>query len=646
MAERSVCCEMLKKRAPAGTQDKPKWARDTLDDLIEDNQDLLGYEIPGQRQRVKLLLTTGAAGVYAEALNLRSYLLSQPKNHAALRSVICSNMQRRMSNIMATALLDGILQKYYQNFAQKDGFIFLNAKYPLPPPSSNTSWKETTATPPPKTAAPVQPTTAAPPPKTVAPSPPVQPTLATNSVQAKTATASPAATPNTTVKAPASASNTTMTKSSRTVVVETTEALSTIPTYMERIHDKEPVSGHSKAPHCSEELLEKMFYEESQKVDSSLLAHGYALASLQNSSRFSEAAYLGKLSSIYDVESRDVYLNTHEPFCIATCGVQGAGKSHTLGVILENCLVPLPAPKGKELIRLNQPLTALVLHYDQNVTSVCEATGLICPVPSLRNIFASPTAVPREKMVVLVSPSYYLQRKQFYGDYCVVKPLMFKWANLTADHIKKLMCLDEGDNQLYVASMLTLLRGYQRSAVVPEFQGFLRQVQVACNIKSQEGPLSQRMALLEAFVAESNMNSSLREHGADLLSCLGPGVLVVADLTDPLLSSTEANGIFQVLTEQFRTVPLSGGCGKLLALDECHKFMCGESTDGLSNAIINAARLMRHDGLRLVVSTQSPKALAPELLELVTVAILHRFHSRDWYAASIPLVPFFFLLFN
>jgi hypothetical protein len=69
---------------------------------------------------------------------------------------------------------------------------------------------------------------------------------------------------------------------------------------------------------------------------------------------------------------------------------------------------------------------------------------------------------------------------------------------------------------------------------------------------------------------------------------------------------------------------------ELLALDEAHKFMNGVAADGLSEAVVNVARLMRHDGLRLAVSTQSPAALAPELLKLITVAVLHRFHSRDW----------------
>ena len=95
---------------------------------------------------------------------------------------------------------------------------------------------------------------------------------------------------------------------------------------------------------------------------------------------------------------------------------------------------------------------------------------------------------------------------------------------------------------------------------------------------------------------------------------------------------------WQVLTEQYRAIPSAlgpgGGSGKLLALDEAHKFMDGMAADGLSEAIVNVARLMRHDGMRLAVSTQSPAALAPELLELVTIAVLHRFHSRDWCAPA------------
>lgn len=116
----------------------------------------------------------------------------------------------------------------------------------------------------------------------------------------------------------------------------------------------------------------------------------------------------------------------------------------------------------------------------------------------------------------------------------------------------------------------------------------------------------------------------------DIEDALASGLkMIIADLTDPLLSKADCNGLFQVITEKFRTTNTAGG--KILALDEAHKFMDGVASDGLSESIVDAARLMRHDGMRLVVSTQSPLALAPELLELVSVAIMHQFHSHDWW---------------
>jgi len=249
-------------------------------------------------------------------------------------------------------------------------------------------------------------------------------------------------------------------------------------------------------------------------------------------------------------------------------------------------------------------------------------------------------ALPRDKLVVLVSPTFYRQRKAFYGAFCVVRPLLFRWASLTADHIKRIMRVDEKDSQLYVATMLNMLRTYQRAGVIPAWHVFIEQIREACSVKGQSGPLDQRLALLETLVRESRVNADIAGDGADLAAAVAPGTLVVADMTDPLLSSAEANGIFQVLVEQFRALPVRGG--KFLALDEAHKFMDGgaATADGLSDAIVDTARLMRHDGLRLFVSTQSPLALAPELLELVTIAVMHRFHSKDWHtylAKKLPL---------
>jgi DNA phosphorothioation-dependent restriction protein DptH len=117
-------------------------------------------------------------------------------------------------------------------------------------------------------------------------------------------------------------------------------------------------------------------------------------------------------------------------------------------------------------------------------------------------------------------------------------------------------------------------------------------------------------------------DSAVGSGGSDVHSVMRAGTLVIADLSDPLRTKEEANGIFHVLLQQFRSVDVGSSGGKLLVLDEAHKFVSG--TDGLSREIVNSVRLMRHEGMRLAVS--------PELLELTTVAVVHRFHSHDWFA--------------
>jgi hypothetical protein len=223
-----------------------------------------------------------------------------------------------------------------------------------------------------------------------------------------------------------------------------------------------------------------------------------------------------------------------------------------------------------------------------------------------------------------------------------VVPLLLSWASLTADSLKRIMRIAEDDNQLYVAVLLSVLRDSQRAGALPNFTAFLAQVREKCGVKGQSAPLDQRLALLEDVVRESAKNAALAAEwpsGGEVWSACAPGKLVIVDLTNPLLSASEANGVFQVLVEQFRALPTR--CGKVLALDEAHKFMDGssEAGDGLSRAIVNCARLMRHDGLRLLVSTQSPLALAPELLELTSLAVLHRFHSADWLAYLSKKLP-------
>ena len=351
-----------------------------------------------------------------------------------------------------------------------------------------------------------------------------------------------------------------------------------------------------------------------------------------------------------ELSQQPIYLNVHTPFCLCVCGVQGAGKSHTLSVVLESCLIPF---KVNQLVTLAHPMAALMFHYDQSETNVCEVTGIIKLNTRLSKYLSPPQHakspphwVPQlPKVVVLVSPTFYKQRRRFYGldanssvndGNFDVQPLLFSWKSLDAVQLRSLLHVKDKDNQLYVSVLLNLLRGYQRDEHKPTFDSFCKQVLEACSSnKGQSGPLEQRLNLLKQVVAESEVNKDIRCQQKDLRDLARSGTLVIADLTDPMLSPHDADGIFQVLLQQFRQ--LDTRCGKVVVCDEAHKYFHQE---GLSTSIVETVRLMRHEGIRVIVSTQSPNTMPPELLELSTITVLHRFHSQGWWkylSSKIPL---------
>jgi hypothetical protein len=333
----------------------------------------------------------------------------------------------------------------------------------------------------------------------------------------------------------------------------------------------------------------------------------------------------GLSQQIESNSDKSVFLDVSKPLCMICVGVQGAGKSHTSNVFLETCMLPCDKPTHRPLIELHEPMCGLVLHYDQSDCNVCEATGLA----TIHSSAQSGVSHGIRQVVVYVSPTFYEQRKRFYDkEEFEVRPLLFRWSSLNAKQLKTLMRFED---QLYGSVMLNLLRVYQRKEEIPNFEDFKKQIQAACNCQGQSGPLKQRLDLLDNIIYESDKNQGLRDNSCSLQELMEPGVLVIADLTDPLLSAEEVNGIFQILLEQFRQKPMD--CGKVLACDEAHKYLstAGSGRDELANTIVDAVRLMRHEGMRILISTQSPLGLPPELLELVSVLVLHSFQSRDWY---------------
>lgn len=226
---------------------------------------------------------------------------------------------------------------------------------------------------------------------------------------------------------------------------------------------------------------------------SSCLESKRALITEVSSLSLDQAAGNGLLGTSIDSDSiiggrKAVYLNTNEPFFAVCIGVQGAGKSHTMNAILENCLLDTLNVKGKTFISSVQAMCGLVLHFDQSSHNMCESVGLYAPADLLKAAF--PECKVR-KTVVFVSSNYIVQKQKFYGPGFEVLPLLFDWDSLTASQLKKLMHLTETDSQLYVSVILSMLSDYQRTERIPSFQSFCDEISRQCTSSAQSGPLKQ-----------------------------------------------------------------------------------------------------------------------------------------------------------
>ena len=362
-----------------------------------------------------------------------------------------------------------------------------------------------------------------------------------------------------------------------------------------------------------------------------------------------------RLSTGTNNEERLVALNVTEPFCLLAVGVQGSGKSHTIGAVIENCVMRGPPDMGC----LGSPMPVLVLHYDDSPEILCECATLVSPSKRMedhakeqlsklseeeyeavmsKDSAEVPALSAAKRVVVIVSPSFYKQKQAVYESMprTTIRPLLFTWDELSAAQIKVLMGIKDGDSQLYMKKLLSVLREYQTDDDMPPFEEFRADMKKAfTSSPGQLVPLEQRLDLLALFLAESRESTdrSLKAVSLEQIVKEEPGTVIIADLSDPLLDAGTANGIFQVLLEQFRDVPKETAASKLCVFDEAHKYMSGDKAQSgmLADTIVKTVRQMRHYGLRIAISTQSPTELPPEVVQLSSVVVCHRFHSREWF---------------
>ncbi|CAI6226235.1 unnamed protein product [Periconia digitata] len=309
-----------------------------------------------------------------------------------------------------------------------------------------------------------------------------------------------------------------------------------------------------------------------------------------------------------------LFFNTTAPSSIFICGSQGSGKSHTLSCLLENCLARSDAAV------LPKPLSALLFHYD---TFISDDGGSPCEAAFL-------SSLPGIRVRVVCAPTNINTIRRTYQQLNVdINPLQIDSGDLNTKRILDLMAVksEEGSVPLYIHTLNRILRemrlSQQATGARFNYETFKSELLAADLTPAQLAPLNQRLATLESFMPRPGGSGSSWENQ--------PGLLTIVDLSCPCIAPETACSLFNICLSLFLEQSMT--CGRVIALDEAHKYMTGSPESSvLTNTLLSTVRLQRHLGVRVFVSTQEP-TIAPSFLDLCSVTIIHRFSSPAWLRA-------------
>lgn len=298
---------------------------------------------------------------------------------------------------------------------------------------------------------------------------------------------------------------------------------------------------------------------------------------------------------------------------VSVFGVQGSGKSYTVGSIVEMATRAIPG-----LSTLPRPLGAVVFHFHQTQDYPPEFVSMIDPNddPEQRRALeadwqAAPMAL--DDLWVLTTADTVEQRRREFPR-AKVAPIAFASAELTVADWRFMMGATSSD-----ALYLKLLGEVMRKARHDLTLDAIREGIAASPLSDSQRALAEtRLDFAARFIDDSQ---SLRD-------LLRPGRLIVVDLRDEFVDKDQALGLFVTLLNVFA----GAGMGeerfnKLIVFDEAHKYMSG---GGLIGQVVEVIREMRHKGVSVIIASQDPINVPPAVIELSSAVVLHRFNSPNW----------------
>ncbi|MFD4737000.1 hypothetical protein ACFWNQ_06440 [Streptomyces virginiae] len=314
-----------------------------------------------------------------------------------------------------------------------------------------------------------------------------------------------------------------------------------------------------------------------------------------------------------ETAGKRVALDLNETHTISLFGVQGSGKSYTLGSVME--MASLSVPPMNELPR---PLATVVFHFSQTLdyapefTSMAGANDEPAQLLILRDRYGvQPQALSD---VVMLVPGAQLAERQAEHPGLEVRPLAFGSTELRAEHWRFLMGA-VGNQSTYIRQLGQIMRAHRNNLSLDIIRQGIDESKLSDHLKSLA---QQRLDLAAEYIDDSVRVKDL----------VRPGRLIIVDLRDEFIEKDEALGLFVVLMQLFAEAQdTQQRFNKLVVFDEAHKYI--ENPD-LVAGLVESVREMRHKGMSVLVASQDPPSVPIALIELSNHIILHKFTSPAW----------------
>lgn len=309
--------------------------------------------------------------------------------------------------------------------------------------------------------------------------------------------------------------------------------------------------------------------------------------------------------------NKTVALDLNDTNTISIFGVQGGGKSYTVGSVVEMATQSFPGTNV-----LLSPLASVIFHYHASQDYPPEFVSMIAPnsqgdeVRTLQQEYgASPGRLA--DVLILTSADKVADRQAEFPS-IGVEPILFSSSELSLKDWQFLMGVF-GD-QMYMKQVTLIMRRLRRQLTL---EGLREEIEASDLSDNQKALVNTRLDFAEPFIADNHR----------LADVLRPGRLVIVDLRDELITKEEALGLFVVMLNIFANAGRGQNFNKLIVFDEAHKYM---NDDELAGYIVDVVRQMRHQGVSILIASQDPPSLPNAIIELSSLVILHRFNSPKW----------------